>query len=127
MLEWIGLIFGVLFCFLKANGFNPSYMLGGFAGGIVRAIATKTGRRTDRLIGGFMGAILAAYLTPIVIGFTGATIPVSSVSFLIGLVGMSLVDAVISLGRDYQKHPGKFKDDLRELILRIIGPKKGDE
>lgn len=127
MLEWLGIIFGVVFCVLKANGFNPSYMIGGFAGGIVRAIATKTGKRWDRLIGGFMGALLASYLTPIVIGFTGALIPVSSVSFLIGLIGMSLVDAVIALGRDYQKHPGKLKEDFRDFLLRLIGPKKPEE
>lgn len=111
-------------CFLKAKG---SLLAAGFCGGIVRSIVSKTGTKTEKLIGGMAGAVLSVYFTPIFVAFVGASIPVSSISFIVGLLGMSLVEALISIGRDYQKHPGRFKADLRDLLLRVLGAKKDSE
>ncbi|AYD00925.1 hypothetical protein [Neorhizobium sp. NCHU2750] len=113
-----------LTCFFKAKA---SLLIAGFFGGIIRSIVSKTGSKWQKLLGGFMGAILSAYFTPIGVALLGTSIPVSSISFIVGLVGMSLVEALISIGRDYQKHPGKLKHDLRDVLLRILGAKKEGE
>lgn len=117
-------IIAALVCFLKAQS---HLLLGGFCGGIIRSIVSKTGSRWEKLLGGMAGAILSVYFTPLFISIIGASIPVSSISFIVGLMGMSLVEALIGIGRDYQKHPGKLKSDLRELLLRMLGPKKDGE
>lgn len=110
-------VFAALTCFMKAKS---ALLVGGFFGGMVRAIVSKTGTKWEKVLGGAMGAILSAYFTPVLIALIGTSIPVSSISFCVGLIGMSLVEAIISIGRDWQKHPGKFKEDVRNLILRII-------
>jgi fructose-specific phosphotransferase system IIC component len=118
-------VFAALTCFLKAKS---AYLVGGFFGGIVRAIISKTGTRWEKLLSGFVGAILAAFLTPVVVSLIGAIviIPASSLSFAVGLVGMSFCEGVIAICRDWQKNPGRFKRDVRDLILRILAAKKDE-
>lgn len=111
-------------CFLKAKS---SLLIGGFSGGIVRSIVSKSGTRWEKVVGGMAGAILSVYFTPIAIALLGTTIPISSLSFVVGLVGMSLVEAIIKIGRDYGNHPGKLKGDIREIILRLLGADKVDK
>lgn len=119
-------LIAALACFLKAHS---SILFGGFAGGLVRAIVSKAGTKWEKLLAGFMGSIIAYYLTPVLIPLFAAffVIPASSASFTIGLIGMSLVEAVINIGKDYQRHPGKLKRDLRSILLRVLAAKDDRE
>jgi hypothetical protein len=104
-------------CFLKTHA---GVLFGGFAGGFIRSVLAKTGTKTEKLFGGFVACLVSYYMTPIVVMLIGATIPASSISFIIGILSMSLCEALISLGRDYQKHPGKLKADIRAILLRVL-------
>ena len=113
-------LFAAFVCFIKAHS---SILFGGFFGGIIRAILSKTGTKGEKLMGGFMACLVSYYMTPIVVFLVGATIPVSSISFIIGILSMSLVEALISIGKDYSKHPGKLRADIRAIILRVLAAK----
>lgn len=89
---------------------------------MVRAALSKTGSKWEKILSGFIGAILAAYLTPILVTLVSAfvVIPATSLSFAVGLIGMSFCEAVLAIGKDYRDHPGKLKADIRSFLLRML-------
>jgi hypothetical protein len=66
--------------------------------------------------------MVAVYLTPI-IGLALGLDPASSnaIAFGLGLIGMYVCEAIIELGKGYRKNPGKLQQDLRALVLRLLG------
>ena len=118
LFEWLTAV-GI---WLSANGFQVSHIIGDFCGGIARAMISKTGTRTERLFGGFTGSLFAVYLTPLIAWFFGVPDPamVNAIAFAIGLLGMHIGEALLNLAKLYSRNPGKLKDDLREIVLRLI-------
>ena len=86
MFEWLFWLSAVLICFLKANGFQPTYLLGGFLGGLVKSIVSKTGSKWEKLLSGFTGAILATYFGPLIFLLLGIPDLLNAVAFLCGLL-----------------------------------------
>lgn len=124
MIDWVFSILAALILWLTVNGFPPSYIVAGFLGSIVRAIVAKTGTIWENLAGGFVGAVVAAYMTPVTVLILGVpSVPPYAVAFFLGMVGVYVTETIISIGKDYRKNPGKLKEDLREIVLRLIAPK----
>lgn len=107
---------------LAASGIHPQHLVAGLFGGIVRAVVGKQGSIWERLATGFVGALAAGYLTPLValliVGASPAML--NGVAFCLGLMGMSLCEALIAVGKDYARNPGKLKQDVRSFLLRVL-------
>ncbi|MDV3166654.1 MAG: hypothetical protein Q8807_03280 ['Waltheria sp.' little leaf phytoplasma] len=128
MLDWFLSAVTVVVVWLSLNGFHPSYLVGGFMGGIVRAFVAKSGTTWDKLVSGFSGAVLAGFAGPLLSSIDLISgLPVSSVAFILGLIGMYLCEGLINIARDYRDNPGKMRDDLRDIVLRLLGGPKDKE
>ncbi|MGQ3209531.1 hypothetical protein [Shinella sp.] len=130
MIDWIVTGFTALLLFASANGFadggQSSYLIAGFLGGLVRAFLAKSGTLTERIIGGFTGAVSSYYLTPIFALALGIPDPqiLSGVAFIVGLISMYLAEAIITIAKAYARDPGALKDAVKDILLRLIAPKK---
>ncbi len=130
MIDWFVTGFTALLLWVSVNGFadggQSSYLLAGFVGGLVRAFLAKTGTITERLISGFTGAVSSYYLTPIFALAFGIPDPqiLSGVAFIVGLISMYLAEAIIAVAKAYARDPGALKDMVKDLLLRLISPKK---
>jgi hypothetical protein len=122
-------MFSTIAAWLAAIGVQPSHLIAGLAGGIVRALIYKEGTFWERVFVGAIGTLFAAFLTPFALLIFGATAPAISgaVGFMLGLMGMSFAIAFIKIGKDYANNPGKLKDDLGSLLLRVFNKDSGDK
>lgn len=123
MIEWIGAVLVAIGVWLIAHGIHPSHLVGGFFGGITRAVISKTGNIWERLASGFTGSLFAVYFTPLLCLALGLPDPAtaSAIAFGLGLIGMNLAEALMNWAKRYAKDSGKFGRDLRAVILRILG------
>ncbi|MDX1114780.1 hypothetical protein GOL31_23545 [Sinorhizobium medicae] len=122
-------MFSTIAAWLAAIGVQPSHLVAGLAGGIIRALVNKNGSIWERMIAGAVGALCAAFLTPFVIMLFAVTAPQigGAIGFLLGVVGMSLAEALIAIGKDYANNPGKLKDDIGSLLLRVFNKDSEDK
>lgn len=122
-------MFSTIAAWLTAMGIQPSHLIAGLAGGIVRALVDKNGSPWERIIAGAVGALCAGILTPIVLLMLGVTALQfhGAIGFMLGLMGMSLAQALIKIGKDYARNPGKLKDDLGSLLLRVFNKDSDDK
>ena len=107
-------------------GIQPAHLIAGVAGGIIRALINKNGSIWERIIEGTVGTLLSAFLTPFVIMMFAVSAPQigAAIAVILGMLGMSLAKALIEIGKDYARHPGKLKEDLRAFFLRVIDKDK---
>lgn len=115
-------MFSFLISILTAMGIHPTHFFAGAAGGIIRALVNKQGSIWERIVAGAVGTLCASILTPFILLILGVTAPqmVGAVAFLLGLVGLSLTEALIKIGRDYSRNPGKLREDFASLLLRVF-------
>ncbi|MCZ4089082.1 hypothetical protein [Sinorhizobium psoraleae] len=115
-------MFSTIAGWLAAMGIQPVHFFAGLAGGIVRALVDKKGSPWERIVAGAVGTLCASILTPFVLLILGVTSPhmVGAIAFVVGLVGLSMTEAVIKIGKDYARNPGKLKEDFGSLLLRVF-------
>lgn len=131
MIDWFVTGFTAILLWISMNGFaadggQSSYLIAGFLGGLVRAFLAKSGTIMERIVGGFTGAVSSYYLTPIFALAFGIPDPqiLSGVAFIVGLISMYLAEAIIGVAKAYARNPGAFKDVIKDVLLRLIAPKK---
>lgn len=87
-------------------GFKISALIAGLLGGFIRPIVVGGGWWAG-VVSAFVGAISSAYFSPW-LTFSKVNyleIPEGTVGFLVGLVGMSICEGVIKLGKLWAKSP----------------------
>ncbi len=121
-MDWLYGILVAIGIWLAAHGWSSQHLLAGFAGGIARAIISKSGTLTERIVAGFTGSLFAVYLTPLIAWFFGIPDPsiVNAIAFSVGLLGLHIGELALALAKGWARNPGKFKEDMRELLLRIL-------
>lgn len=126
MTDWIWAVLIGVGVWLAAHGWSGQHLIAGFAGGISRVIISKSGTLTERIVGGFTGSLFAVYLTPLIAWFLGIPDPsiVNAIAFSVGLLGLHIGEIALNIAKDWSKHPGKFKEDMRDLLLRILTKKE---
>jgi hypothetical protein len=112
----------IITAWLVSIGVQPTHFFAGMAGGLVRALVNSHGTIWERIIAGAVGTLCASFLTPFLFLMLGFPDPqmVGAIAFVIGLLGLSLTEAIIAIGKDYANHPGKFKEDIRGFILKVM-------
>mgnify|MGYP001586139481 CR=1 FL=1 len=115
-------VFSFINAWLVSIGVQPVHFFAGLAGGIVRALVNKQGSWIERIIAGAVGTLCAALLTPTALLIFGIVSPelVGAMAFMLGLVGMSLSETVIAMGKSYARDPGKLKEDFAAFLLRLL-------
>lgn len=103
-------------------GVQPTHLVAGFVGGIIRALVNKNGSIWQRLAEGTVGTLFAVFLTPFLIVLLGVTAPQigAAIAVILGMVGMSIASAVIDIGKDYAANPGKLKDDFFTFLQKFV-------
>jgi hypothetical protein len=125
MFDWIVALLIAAGLWVSAHLLQPQYVLAAISGAFVRAIIARSGTVWERLFGGFGGVLCAVWLTPVVCMLLGiAAVPVmNAVSFVLGMTGMYLAEALVNVARKYAKNPQGLKEFIRDLILRLITKK----
>lgn len=118
MLSWIA-------AWAAYFGVQPAHFFAGLAGGVIRAVVNKNGSVWERIASGFVGTLCASFLTPLVALLFTVTGPqiVGAIAFVLGMVGMSVCETLIALGKSYARQPSKLKDDVTAFLLRLLAPK----
>lgn len=119
-------MFSILAAFLTSIGVQPGHFISGLAGGLVRAIVNKHGSMWERVVAGAAGTLCASFLTPFVVLLFGATAAQGAIGFMLGIIGMSLAEAIIGIGKAYARDPASLKEDAREFLLKMLSRKDGE-
>ncbi|RVK79374.1 hypothetical protein CN157_09305 [Sinorhizobium meliloti] len=122
-------MFSTIAAWLAAIGVQPTHLIAGLAGGIVHALVNKNGSPWERIVAGAVGALCAAFLTPFFLLLLGVTALQfhGALGFVLGLVGMQLAIGFIGIAKDYARNPGKLKDDIGSLLLRVFNKDSDDK
>ncbi|AYD01731.1 hypothetical protein [Neorhizobium sp. NCHU2750] len=119
-------MFSILAAWLTAIGIQPGHFVSGLAGGVVRAIVNKHGSFWERVVAGAAGTLCASFLTPFVVLMFGATAAQGAIGFMLGIIGMSLAEAIIGIGKNYAQNPASLREDLREFLLKMLSRKDSE-
>lgn len=130
MIDWFVTGFTAIFLWISVKGMTldggqSSLLIAGFMGGLVRGLLERKGSPTEKIIGGVIGAVCSYYFTPaLMIAFGFAPHFWGTAGFVVGMTSMYLGLGIIEIARRYSHDPGALKDAIKELILRLITPKK---
>lgn len=90
-------------------GIKVAHLLAGFIGGLARSLARPGGSLARHVGAAVVGTAVAGYGTPIGAHFAAPDLPAASVEgmvgFVLGLIGMSLCEAVIRWVRLWRDGP----------------------
>lgn len=130
MIDWFVTGFTAILLWVSVKGFTldggqSSLLVAGFLGGLVRGLLERKGSLTEKIIGGVIGAVCSYYFTPVLMIAFGFSPHIwGTAGFVVGMVSMYIGLGILEIARRYSRDPGAFTDLLKDLILRLISPKK---